>query len=195
VTAPIEDVSSLPGRKVKDQEENPIGKIQEIYAIDGDGDPMWVSLEGSFGSGKRTVLIPIARLKDEGGDLLVPYSRNHIGDAPEVDGSDGISAEDDRKLRDFFGIGIGDQELRSDNKSYATRVPDEGSEAQRVDDPESLELPDADTRTDETKERLEESQRRESRGVDGLTGDDDEGDDDEGDDQAADEDRESDSGD
>jgi hypothetical protein len=194
VTAPIDDVSDLPGRKVKDQEENPIGKIQEIYAIDGDGDPMWVSLEGSFGSGKRTVLIPIARLKDEGGDLLVPYSKNHIGDAPEVDGSDGISADDDRKLRDFFGIGIGDQELRSDNKSYATRVADEESEAQRVDDPESLELPDADTRTDETKERLEESQRRESRGVDGLTGDD-EGEADEGEDEAADEDRESDSGD
>jgi hypothetical protein len=193
VTTPIDDVSSLPGRKVKDQEENPIGKIQEIYAIDGDGDPMWVSIEGSFGSGKRTVLIPIARLKDEDGDLLVPYSRNHIGDAPEVDGSDGISSDDDRKLRDFFGIGIGDQELLSDNNSYATRVADEEAEAQRVDDPESLELPDADTRTDETKQRLEESQRRDSRGVDGLTGADDEGDDDdEGADEAADEDRASD---
>jgi hypothetical protein len=132
---------------------------------------MWVSVEGSFGSNKRTVLIPIARLKDEGGDLLVPYSKNHIGEAPEVDDSDGISPDDDRRLRDFFGIGVGDQELRSDNKSYATRVPDEAAESQRVDDPESLELPDADTRTDETKQRLDESQRRDSRHVEGLTGD------------------------
>jgi hypothetical protein len=172
VTTPIDDVSTLPGRKVSDQEENTIGKIQEIYAIDGDGHPMWVSVEGSFGSNKRTVLIPIARLKDEGGDLLVPYSKNHIGEAPEVDGSDGISPDDDRRLRDFFGIGVGDQELRSDNKSYATRVPDEAAESQRVDDPESLELADADTRTDETKQRLDESQRRDSRDVQALPGDD-----------------------
>ena len=30
MTAPIEDVSSLPGKKVSDQEENPIGEIKEI---------------------------------------------------------------------------------------------------------------------------------------------------------------------
>jgi hypothetical protein len=178
VTTPIDDVSSLPGRKVSDQEENTIGKIEEIYATDGDGQPTWVSVEGSFGSDKRTVFIPIARLKDEGGDLLVPYSKNRLGESPEIESGDGISEEDDLKLRGFYGIGIGDQELRSDNDSYATRVPDEPAGAKRVEDPESLELPDADTRTDETRERLEESQRRDSRGVNDLAGGDDSSDDD-----------------
>ena len=37
MTGPIEDVSSLPGMKVTDQEEITIGKVKEIYAIDGDG--------------------------------------------------------------------------------------------------------------------------------------------------------------
>ena len=37
MSAPIDDVSSLPGKKVSDQEENPIGEIKDIYAIDGDG--------------------------------------------------------------------------------------------------------------------------------------------------------------
>jgi hypothetical protein len=172
VTAPIEDVSSLPGKKVSDQEGSSIGKVKEIYAAGGDGQPMWVEIEGSFGTReKRTVLIPLARLKDEGGAIGVPYSKNRIGDCPDVDTSDGVSAESDRELRGYYGIGTGDQELRSDNKSYATLVTDAPGEATRVKDARQLETPDADKRTEESMERLRDEQRREARsgGLDDAT--------------------------
>jgi hypothetical protein len=164
MTAPIEDVSSLPGKKISDQTENPLGKVKEIYATDGY--PMWVSVEMSSGlAKKRTVFIPLARIKDEDGELRVPYSAQRIGDAPEVDDSDGISAECDRKLRDYYGIDTGDQELRADNKSYATLVPEEGGEAQLVDNVDELDTPDADTRTDESHERLQDPGSAEMRKV------------------------------
>jgi sporulation protein YlmC with PRC-barrel domain len=164
VTAPIQDVSSLPGKKVSDQQGAAIGKVKEIYATGENGHPMWVEVEGSFGTReKRTVLIPLARLKDEDGNIAVPYSKNRIGDCPEVDTSDGISAESDRELRGYYGIGTGDQELRGDNKSYATLVADEPGEASRVEDAGQLETPEADTRTEESMERLHDSQRREAR--------------------------------
>jgi hypothetical protein len=164
MTAPIEDVSSLPGKKISDQAENPVGKVKEIYATDGY--PMWVSVEMSSGlAKKRTVFIPLARIKDEDGELRVPYSVQRIGDAPEVDDSDGISAECDRQLRDYYGIDTGDQELRSDNKSYATLVPEEAGEAQRVDNADELETPDPDTRTDESHERLRDPGSAEMRQV------------------------------
>jgi hypothetical protein len=164
VTAPIEDVSSLPGKKISDQTENPLGKVKEIYATDGY--PMWVSVEMSSGlAKKRTVFIPLARIKDEDGELRVPYSTQRIGDAPEVDDSDGISAECDRKLRDYYGIDTGDQELRADNKSYATLVHEDGGEAQRVENADELETPDADTRTDESHERLQDPGSAEMRKV------------------------------
>jgi hypothetical protein len=164
MTAPIEDVSSLPGKKISDQTENPLGKVKEIYATDGY--PMWVSVEMSPGlAKKRTVLIPLARIKDEDGELRVPYSAQRIGDAPEVDDSDGISAECDRKLRDYYGIDTGDQELRADNKSYATLVPEEAGEAERVENADELETPDADTRTDESRERLHDPGSSEMRHV------------------------------
>ena len=164
MTAPIEDVSSLPGKKISDQTENPLGKVKEIYATDGY--PMWVSVEMSSGPAKkRTVFIPLARIKDEDGELRVPYSAQRIGDAPEVDESDGISAECDRKLRDYYGIDTGDQELRADNKSYATLVPEEAGEAERVENAEELETPDADTRTDESHERLRDPGSSEMRKV------------------------------
>ena len=47
-------------------------------------------------SGKRTVFVPVARLKDEDGVLRVPYSRNHVGETPDVDGRAGVSAECER---------------------------------------------------------------------------------------------------
>jgi hypothetical protein len=164
MTAPIEDVSSLPGKKITDQAENPLGEVKEIYATDGY--PMWVSVEMSSGlAKKRTVFIPLARIKDEDGELRVPYSAQRIGDAPEVDDSDGISAECDRQLRDYYGIDTGDQELRSDNKSYATLVPEEAGESQRVENADELETPDADTRTDESRERLHDPGSSEMRKV------------------------------
>jgi hypothetical protein len=164
MTAPIEDVSALPGKKITDQAENPLGKVKEIYATDGY--PMWVAVEMSSGlAKKRTVFIPLARIKDEDGELRVPYSAQRIGDAPEVDDSDGISAECDRRLRDYYGIDTGDQELRADNKSYATLVPEEGGEAKLVENVDELETPDADTRTGETRERLQDPGSAEIRKV------------------------------
>jgi hypothetical protein len=105
MTAPIEDASSLPAKKITDQGENPIGEVKEMYAIDGDGHPMWVTVEASFGmADKRIAFIPLARLKDEDGELRVPYSKDHVGQTPEVDGSEGISPECDRRLCDHYGI-------------------------------------------------------------------------------------------
>ncbi len=165
MTEAIEDVSSLPGKEVSDQEQVSIGKVKEIYAME-DGYPMWVVVEMSSGlSGKRNVFIPLARLKDEGGRLQVPYSKKRIAEAPEVEGGDEISAECDRELRDFYGIDAGDQEMRGDNNSYAARVPEEVGAATRVEDAGELETPDADTRTDETKERLHDPGSSEIRKV------------------------------
>jgi hypothetical protein len=164
MTAPIEDVSSLPGKKISDQAENPIGEVKQIYATDGY--PMWVAVDLSPGIAKqRTVFIPLARIKDEDGELRVPYSVQRLGEAPEVDEADGISAECDRQLRDYYGIDAGDQELRTDNKSYATLVPDQADESQRVENPDELDTPDPDTRSEESRERLRDPGSAEMRHV------------------------------
>jgi hypothetical protein len=60
------------------------------------------------------------------------------------------------RLRDHYGIDRGDQELRSDNRSYATLVPDDEGPAKPVADPSRLEMPSADKRTEETASRLRE---------------------------------------
>jgi hypothetical protein len=162
MTEPIQDVSSLPGKKVSDQQEVQIGEVKDIYATDGH--PAWVAVETSTGIGeKRAVFIPLARMKEEKGEIRVPYSRDRILDSPEVEGGDTLSEEDSRALRDYYGIDLADQELRSDNDSYATMMPDEAGEAERVEDVDSLETPDPDKVDDETRARLEDPGSSEAR--------------------------------
>jgi PRC-barrel domain protein len=166
MSAAIEDVSSLPGKEVADQEACTIGEIKQIYALDGDGHPTWVSIEATFDEDeRRTVLVPIARLKEEDGSLRVPYSKRHLGESPEVQDGEELSEECEKLLRAHYGIDRGDQELRSDNKSYATLVPEEQGASRVVENPDQLETPSSDKRTDETKSRVQDPGSSEIRQV------------------------------
>jgi hypothetical protein len=119
----IEDVSSLPGKKIKDQQGNEVGEVCEIY--EQDGDPMWVTVKSSTGmTSDRVLFIPFARLKQEGDAINVPYPIQHLQDSPDVSPEDELSEEQDRELRNYYSVDLGDQELREKNKSYAAQVPD-----------------------------------------------------------------------
>jgi hypothetical protein len=166
MTAPVEDVTELPGKTVLDQYDEPIGEIEEIYAIGGDGHPSWVTVEvrpDEEGGKPRTVFIPLSRLKLEDGELQVPYSVEHLTAGPEIQPADELSEEDESALRAYYSVGVGAGELLTDNFSYATLVPDEEGPSKRVQDVDRLETPSADKRTDETRARLEDPGSSETR--------------------------------
>jgi hypothetical protein len=127
---PIEDPTELPGTDVFDQLGRKLGPVERVYAPGGEGDAMWVTIDVSGGLFKsRIVFVPLARLKDEDGDVHVPYSKQFLQDAPEVEEGDEISEEDDKLLRDYYGVDRGDLELRTDNDdSYAAQIPDDRDE-------------------------------------------------------------------
>ncbi len=130
----IEDVSSLPGETVNDQDGRKIGEIKEIYAVGDDENPMWVTIEASTGIARsRRVFVPIARLKQQGDEIRVPYSYSHVHASPEIGAEDEISEEEDHALRSYYAVGLGDQELVAAAQSYASQVPDEAGPARKVD--------------------------------------------------------------
>src|SRR5690348_18494912 len=114
----IKDVSTLPGETVCDQDGGKIGKVKSLYAA-GDGESvMWVTIEISTGIGnKREVFVPLARLKHEHDEFRVPYSSQHIQSAPGIEAGEELSEGDDRALRNYYSIDLGDQEVRTDNDS------------------------------------------------------------------------------
>jgi hypothetical protein len=135
VASAIDDVRSLPGETVADQDGLKIGKVKSLYAINGGESVMWVTLETSTGLGQsREVFVPLARLKHEQDQIRVPYSVQHIQSAPEIEAEAELSESDDRALRDYYSIDLADQELRTDNDSYANRVPEEDGTSRRLED-------------------------------------------------------------
>jgi sporulation protein YlmC with PRC-barrel domain len=135
VTATVKEMSSLPGQSVSDQDGRRIGKIDQLYVDHEGGDPEWLTISANLSLFKhRTVFVPLARLKEESDGLRVPYSKRHIVESPEVDPGKELSAEDERLLRDHYGIDRGDDELRQKNESYAARsVSDEADGAVQAD--------------------------------------------------------------
>ena len=130
----IEDVSSLPGETVCDQEGRKLGEVKEIYAVGESKTPMWVTVETNIGIGRtRLVFIPIARLKHENDEIRTPYSFQHIQESPEIDAGDELSEEDERALRGYYSVGLGDQEIVESAQSYASQVPEEDEPARRTD--------------------------------------------------------------
>jgi hypothetical protein len=137
VTAPIQDPHQLPGTDVIDQVGAKLGPVKDLYAPGGEGEPMWVSIEMQTGMvGRRTVLVPLARLKEEDGNVVLPYSIQHVEQAPEVEADGEISVEDDHRLRDYYGIGRGDEPEREKNPDlYSTRLREDDAPSERLDEP------------------------------------------------------------
>jgi hypothetical protein len=131
----IEHPENLGGQKVFDQEGRSLGEIEQVYGVGDDGVPMWITLTFSAGIvGNRRVFVPVARLKQEDGELRVPYSARHLETAPDLEIDDEVSEEQERALRDFYAIDLADAEQRSDNVSYAAQVPTEEGSARKLTD-------------------------------------------------------------
>lgn len=130
----IEDVRKLPGDALCDQDGSKIGTFKNVYGIGDDEEPMWATVEISPSLGHtRVVFVPVARLKAEADEIRVPYSGQHLLGSPEIEPGEELSEEDERALRDYYAIDLADQEVRTDNESYAAQVPDADGSARRIE--------------------------------------------------------------
>ena len=61
-----------------------IGSIGQVYADDDNGQPTWVTAKtGLFGTSES--FVPLEGARVDGGDILVPYTKDQVKDAPRVD--------------------------------------------------------------------------------------------------------------
>jgi hypothetical protein len=125
----IEDPTSLAGETLHDHDGTKVGDIKHVYSVGDDEQPMWVTVSIETGAARhQLVFVPLARLKHERDQVRVPYSAEHLLESPEVEADGELSDSDDLALRNYYAIGLADQEVRTDNESYAAQVPDaEGS--------------------------------------------------------------------
>jgi hypothetical protein len=106
MSAPVKDVSQLPGKMVLDEHDEPIGEIDAVYAIGGERQPTWVTVEFRREDGEpKTVFIPLAQLRQEDGDPCLRYSTDHITCGPDVEPAHELSGPDESALRRYYSVG------------------------------------------------------------------------------------------
>jgi uncharacterized protein (TIGR02271 family) len=110
-TLSIEEFQHLRGADVCSQEGEKIGSVEEVYVDYETQRPEWIGLGTGFFGTKR-VLVPVegATLGDD--QITVPYARDHVKDAPDMD-ADEIDQESERALYAHYGLGY--SERRSDS--------------------------------------------------------------------------------
>jgi PRC-barrel domain len=106
MSAPVKDVSQLPGKMVLDEHDEPIGEIDAVYAIPGEPHPTWVAVEFRREEGEpKTVLIPLAQLQQEDGDPCVRYTTARVISRPDAESAGELSVADVSALRRYYSVG------------------------------------------------------------------------------------------
>ena len=80
-----------------------IGSIGQIYADDDNGQPTWVTARtGLFGTSESFVPLEGARL--EGSDIVVPYTKDQVKDAPRVDTDGHLEPSEEDRLYEHYQL-------------------------------------------------------------------------------------------
>ena len=83
-----------------------IGSIGQVYADDETGQPTWITAKtGFFGTSES--FIPLEGARTEGDDLLVPYTKDQVKDAPRVDPDGHLDPAEEERLYAHYGLGGG----------------------------------------------------------------------------------------
>ena len=118
----MNELQQLQGSPVVSQSGDQIGKVEEIfYDVDG-GRPEWIGLGTGFFGTKR-VLVPVQGAQIQGDGVQVPYEKDHVKGAPDID-DDEISHETERELYAHYGLNGGDA-AAGDAEQAVTRHEEE----------------------------------------------------------------------
>lgn len=80
-----------------------IGSIGQIYADDDNGQPTWVTARtGLFGTSES--FIPLEGARVEGSDVVVPYTKDQVKDAPRVDADGHLEPSEEDRLYEHYQL-------------------------------------------------------------------------------------------
>ncbi|MDP9989368.1 uncharacterized protein (TIGR02271 family) [Arthrobacter oryzae] len=91
------------GGDVLSQDGAKIGSIGQVYADDETGQPDWVTVKtGLFGTSES--FVPLEGATVQGHDLVVPYSKDLVKDAPRVDADGHLEPEEEDRLYTHYQL-------------------------------------------------------------------------------------------
>jgi uncharacterized protein DUF2382/PRC-barrel domain protein len=99
----IETIRTWEGRTLLDRDGGRIGTIDAIYLDDRTGQPEWALVNtGLFGI--KSSFVPLAQAFQSDDDVVVPYDKQLVRDAPRVDPDRHLSEAEERQLWRHYGL-------------------------------------------------------------------------------------------
>jgi hypothetical protein len=99
----LETVGTWQGRTMLDRDSGRIGTIDAIYLDDRTGQPEWALVNtGLFGT--KSSFVPLAQAFQSDHDVLVPYDKQLVRDAPRVDADQHLSEAEEQELWHHYGL-------------------------------------------------------------------------------------------
>ena len=127
-----DDISRMQNAEVVDQNGDKVGSVGQIYLDDQTQRPTWVTVKtGLFGN--KETFIPLDQATQDGDNIRVPYTKDFIKDAPNMDADHHISESEEDELYRYYNLEQGRGYVDTD----ATRRDDvvrEGEVRDRADD-------------------------------------------------------------
>ena len=99
-----QDARSIIGTNAIDSNGDKIGKVGQLFLDDETGRPEFVTVNtGLFGT--KETFLPIAEATVSGDQLVVPFTKDKVKDAPSVDAEGGhLDRPEEQRLYEYYGM-------------------------------------------------------------------------------------------
>ena len=97
------DFNAYVGRTVIGSDGDKIGSVDDVYLDESTGQPGWVSVTTGW-FGLRRSYVPLSEAEWQGEDLVVPYTKQQLKDAPNYEPEGALSADDERSLYGHYQL-------------------------------------------------------------------------------------------
>jgi uncharacterized protein (TIGR02271 family) len=114
----VDTVRGWQNATMVDRDGDRIGSIDAIYVDDRTGEPSWALVNtGLFGT--RSTFVPIAQATARGDQVQVPYEKQLVKDAPNMDPDGHLSEQEERELWRHYGLDDGTTAGRDEGRDVA----------------------------------------------------------------------------
>ena len=100
------DINRLQDADVVDQTGDKIGSVGQVYVDDQTNEPSFVTVKTGLFGGKET-FVPLHAAQQTERGIEVPYTKDFVKDAPQVDADGHISEQEESEIERYYGEGTG----------------------------------------------------------------------------------------
>ena len=116
----VDTVRGWQNATMVDRDGDRIGNIDAIYVDDQTGEPEWALVNTGF-FGTRSTFVPIAQATARGDQVQVPYEKQLVKDAPNMDPDGHLSEQEEQELWRHYGLDDGTSAGYDDRDDTAGR--------------------------------------------------------------------------